>query len=483
VSSTAFQPGLSGSAFSFDGGDVMRRKYFHVGDIGPRKVTPNPGTPDFNRSATFDLWFKATNLSHNQVLWESGDGAKGISLTLGDADSNGSFNDLRLRILGANGQALTATAAIDAFANPTADFIHATAVFNDSDADRYVELYVNGARVMRVNGITGSANSLFWDGYDGAGLGKMGGAGLGANGGPGSELPFNGGFTGRIASADFWNYALTSSQVAANYNSKLHAPSYGVKMVSGGAVVPGARPTNVALGAAESASLQVMQERQQKLATALAVDSLITGGGTINATTNPFAGGNLAAGTGFTSYLLHFDPTGATGGTATGSIQFAYDILGLVTDATDLALTDTILGSIGQYGSLADRGLALAGSDFLSISADRRMLSFSLTLAGNDVSQLRVLTEAAIVGDFNGDGIVSLADFPAWQSAVGVSGFGDADGDSDTDGNDFLVWQRRLGSVATSTPATAAVPEPNAFAAMAMALGALASMRRFSRVG
>jgi arylsulfatase A-like enzyme len=70
VAADGYQPGLSGSAFSFDGGDVMRRKYFHVGDVGPRKNTPNPGTPDFDRSASFDMWFRAGDLTHNQVLFE-----------------------------------------------------------------------------------------------------------------------------------------------------------------------------------------------------------------------------------------------------------------------------------------------------------------------------------------------------------------------------------------------------------------------------
>ena len=476
------QPGLSGSAFSFDGGDVMRRKFFHVGDVGPRKNVPSPGTPDFNRSASFDMWFRADALNHNQVLFESGDAAKGLSLTLGDADANGSFNDLRLRVLGANGQALTATVPINTFADPTTDFIHATAVFNDSDADRYVEVYVNGALAGRVAGTAGAANSLFWDGYDMAGLGKMAGAGVGANGGPGA-LPFNGGFTGKMAAADFWNTALTPSMVAANYNAKLHAVGFGVKMVSGGALLPAARPTNVALGAAESNSLQVIQERQHELLSALAINSVISGGGTITASNSPFSAGNLAAGTEFNSYLLHFDPTGSAGGdvTAAGSIQFAHDIVALVTDASDLVATDSILGSLGQYGPGADRGLLLAGADFVTISADRRTLSFSITLAANDVSQFRVLTAAAVQGDFNGDGIVSGDDLPLWKSAAGKSGFGDADGDHDTDGNDFLIWQRRLGATSPSTPASSTVPEPGSLASLLAAVPLGIAWRRNCR--
>jgi len=483
VSAAGSQPGLSGSAFGFDGDDVMRRKYFHVGNIGPRYNTPNAGTADFDRSASFDVWFRASNLNHNQVLFESGDGTKGLSLTLGDADSNGSFNDLRLRVLGANGQNLTATVPINAFANPTTDFIHATAVFNDSDADRYVELYVNGALAGRVNGTAGSANSLFWDGYDTAGLGKMAGTGIGANGGTG-DLPFNGGFTGQMAAADFWNYALTPSIVASNYNAKLHAVGFGVKTVSNGAQLPAARPTNVSLGAAESNSLQVIQERQHELHSALAINSIVNGGGTITPTTSPFSAGSLGAGTDFNSYLLHFDPVGSAGGskTAAGSIQFAHDILALVTDTSDLAATDPLLGSIGQYGLAADRGLLLAGSDFLTISADRRTLSFSITLAANDISQFRVLTAAAQAGDFNGDGFVNAADLTIWKSTASTNGFGDSDGDGDTDGSDFLVWQRQLGSSSPSTPTSNAVPEPSTLALLMAAVPLGIACRRKRRL-
>jgi hypothetical protein len=52
--------------------------------------------------------------------------------------------------------------------------------------------------------------------------------------------------------------------------------------------------------------------------------------------------------------------------------------------------------------------------------------------------------------DFNGDGVVDLADLAIWQANVGImSGAsvlqGDADGDGDVDGDDFLFWQRNAG--------------------------------------
>jgi hypothetical protein len=48
-----------------------------------------------------------------------------------------------------------------------------------------------------------------------------------------------------------------------------------------------------------------------------------------------------------------------------------------------------------------------------------------------------------------------------------------ADGDNDSDGNDFLIWQRRLGA-ASASAATEAVPEPTS--AFLLVLAGLASI-------
>jgi hypothetical protein len=76
----------------------------------------------------------------------------------------------------------------------------------------------------------------------------------------------------------------------------------------------------------------------------------------------------------------------------------------------------------------------------------------------------------AIAPDFNGDGVVDLADFAIWQQHVGqMAGAsvldGDADGDGDVDGADFLKWQRNVGKPMPWTGAGAGsglanVPEP-----------------------
>jgi hypothetical protein len=98
----------------------------------------------------------------------------------------------------------------------------------------------------------------------------------------------------------------------------------------------------------------------------------------------------------------------------------------------------------------------------------------------------------AIAPDFNGDGVVDLADFAIWQAHVGqMSGAsvldGDADGDGDVDGNDFLKWQRNAGrpmpwtgSGAGSGSGVATVPEPASLMLLACGSLALAFGRRRS---
>jgi hypothetical protein len=486
VNMAAFQPGLPDRAFAFDGGDIMRHVFFNVGDKLPRYLgitNMTMGTADFDRSASLSTWFRTSALNRNQVLFESGDGSSGMSLTLGNADGNGGFNDLRLRVRSADGTAYDVTAPIDKFANPTADFVNATAVINDSTTNRYLELYINGAVAARLDLPTGDASSINWDGFDQAGLGRAAN-GLGGAAGSGN-LPFNGGFVGQMAAVSFYNYALNQSTVAGNYNAMLDPVGLGVQARTGEIVVPTARATDLRPGAAESDSLLVMEERRGVTAAPLSVSAVVAAGVSSHYAA-PGAPQQLASGAEFTSYLMHFDPLANTPGlqTVTGSVTFAEEILAIVYDGGLLSASDAALGAIGNYGTTGDRGLAWSPGDFLSVDANQRTLSFNLTIAGDDLLQFRVLTGAvspAGGADFNNDGIVDGADLAAWTAAYGASPNADADGDGDSDGSDFLQWQRDLGA-GSSTTAAAAVPEPAAMAMLAVAAfaGAAVSRRRRS---
>lgn len=71
---------------------------------------------------------------------------------------------------------------------------------------------------------------------------------------------------------------------------------------------------------------------------------------------------------------------------------------------------------------------------------------------------------AAAAGDFNGDGLVSLADYSVWRDSLGTTGHmlaADANGNGAVDAGDYQVWKANFGTVLTSTLVTTArVPEP-----------------------
>ncbi len=84
-------------------------------------------------------------------------------------------------------------------------------------------------------------------------------------------------------------------------------------------------------------------------------------------------------------------------------------------------------------------------------------------------------------GDFNVNGMVDRFDLASWRLGFGLATGathiqGDADGDHDVDGDDFLVWQRRLGSPGQAASANAPVPEPATLLLVAVAAAAIRRM-------
>ena len=171
---------------------------------------------DADHSSSFEVWLRVDALDQEEVLFESGDGISGLSITLGDGDGDGLHDDVRFRILGSDGNHLTLTSEIDQAANPTQDFIQLVAVFSDDPFDRYAAIYVNGVLRGYIDGVDGP-DEIDWDGFDEAGLGRVGGSGPGGNGGPG-DLPFSGGnFVGEIALFRFNNHAISGAEIWTRY--------------------------------------------------------------------------------------------------------------------------------------------------------------------------------------------------------------------------------------------------------------------------
>jgi arylsulfatase A len=487
------QPGLPELAYRFDGIGGMTRKFFHVSDIKPRVNTIDPGVADMDRSASFEFWLRTVTLNREQMLFETGDASGGLSITFGDADGDGVAGEVRLRALGDDGKQIAVTAPIAVSANPIRDFVHLVAVLSDDPTDRYAAIYVNGALAGMTRGATGADETIHWDWYDEAGLGRPAGEGIGGDGGEG-DLPLAAQpFAGELASFRFSNRAIDAVTVQHHYNAALENVAFGIAATSAAAEVPIERPNDVGQGALEADNvILVIQERNDTLDDGLRADLLPIGGEIYGAggAVDP-VGGGVPAGMELTSYLLHFDPVGEPSSAlaAAGTIRFDEAIQAVLIKATSLAETDTLLGTIGRYAT-DPRGVDLAGGDSLMFSDDLHTLTLSLHAAGDELVELRVITAQAsgLLGDMNLDGGVDFDDVGPFVLALNnpadyLAAFGrrpTARGDFNRDGHVDFDDIPAMVTVLNQLQAQQAerVPEPPSIALVAIGLLGLVVLGR-----
>ncbi|MCO6046776.1 glycosyl hydrolase family 18 protein [Aeoliella sp. ICT_H6.2] len=88
---------------------------------------------------------------------------------------------------------------------------------------------------------------------------------------------------------------------------------------------------------------------------------------------------------------------------------------------------------------------------------------------------------SAAIGDFNGDGLVDLADYSVWRNSLGISGDylpADADGNGTVDAGDYAVWKLNFGTSAAAVAQATGVPEPHTLVLVAIAAVGLVARRR-----
>ncbi|MBL4827584.1 MAG: hypothetical protein JKY66_07710, partial [Spongiibacteraceae bacterium] len=193
--------GITG-AYSFDGSSIAA---FDNGSGGGAEsfddLSGNPSDAD----ATFEIWFRASADSDQDVLFESGAAGDGISLSLDRTSSTNGVLEFKVKDGGADTQISIDLDSFSGGIDPTSEFIQVVGVVDTGSATG-IRLYVNGQLAA-----TGSAASITdWAGGDAAGLG-------GVN--SGINFASGGNFEGDIASFRFYESAFVDADVTQNFDA------------------------------------------------------------------------------------------------------------------------------------------------------------------------------------------------------------------------------------------------------------------------
>ncbi len=164
---------------------------------------------------------------------------------------------------------------------------------------------------------------------------------------------------------------------------------------------------------------------------------------------------------------------------STNTVEWTRTNLNGQTGFTPSNLTTTQIGTEGGARYLFGDVYEIVAFDEVSLSAaDQLAVSNYL---GQKYGIAGVTASPPVAGDFDGNRVVDGADLAKWRSDFGLNPNSDADNDGDSDGNDFLIWQRQLGSGLPGVATVQSVPEPGTVDLISIVGCGLALVRRRHR--
>jgi len=168
--------------------------------------------------ASFEMWFRPTDLTGDERLFETG-GGNGVGITLGGGSQvPGQTSSAFFSVTQNSGGSQTARVSSDLSGIGVGEFIQVVGTFNAATST--AAMYVNG---LPVGTNTAAAAITDWSGGDAAGVGILGGSNQGGYGGGGMGFAD---YNGEIAIFRFYqNKLLTPSEVAHNYYAIAGSPA------------------------------------------------------------------------------------------------------------------------------------------------------------------------------------------------------------------------------------------------------------------
>lgn len=157
----------------------------------------------------------------------------------------------------------------------------------------------------------------------------------------------------------------------------------------------------------------------------------------------------------------------------------------------DLTADYGMVGSFGGTPVYANGVFRVSGDQFevLASGAGTPYPQYDPSVEWNWTGMILAVGDApADDADFNGDGVVNLADYTVWRDHLGATGItpyslGDANGDGEVSTADYQVWKSQFGGSPSTrlSPSISSVPEPANIVVAAFAATAIAVFVSFSQ--